>query len=146
MSRWNSSQDSKRVRKLPRNIWGRAFQAERRASDTGPRQMRVPGVFPQQGGLHGWVELGRGKRESLVAYVAVKGGKSWLDFGSILKVEMIEYLDGLDIEWERKRGVKDNSRALTGITGRIKPSPTELGKATGGARLGRKIMSLVYKY
>lgn len=39
----------------------------------------------------------------------MRSGKTYLDFGTILKVEPVEYLDGLDTEWERERGSKDQS-------------------------------------
>lgn len=41
-----------------------------------------------------------------------EGGKKWLDFGYSLKVELIVFVDGLDVVRERKIGVKENDKIL----------------------------------
>lgn len=38
------------------------------------------------------------------------GGKRWSDFGRILKIESIEFADGLDVEKEGIKRVKNDSK------------------------------------
>lgn len=41
-----------------------------------------------------------------------RGYVKWFIFGIILKLELVRFIDGLDVGWERKRRVEDDFKVL----------------------------------